>query len=154
MWFVLIIALTGVWYFWERILDRLDIEFETPQAVIPAHELEALGPQPPQRWPLDALVARAHAALPGLAVQGIALPSERQQPIAVRGQASAWLVRDRANGVDMHPYTGAVLAVHRAEHMSGLERWVHTADPLHFGDFGGVWSKLLWVVCGLVSCVG
>jgi uncharacterized iron-regulated membrane protein len=37
-----------------------------------------------------------------------------------------------------------------AGEMSAAERWVHTADPLHFGNFGGLATKLVWVVFGLL----
>ena len=62
-------------------------------------------------------------------------------------------MRDRTNTVGLNPFSGEVLSVDRARTMRPLERWVHTADPLHFGDFGGIWSKIVWVVFGLVLCL-
>jgi uncharacterized iron-regulated membrane protein len=149
-WFVVIIGLTSVWYFGERILYRLDIPIEGDlQGAVP---VELANTEPARRRSLDELVARAQAALPGLMAKSIELPLHVEDPIYIKGQASARFVRDRTNGVALNPYTGAVLSMRRAEEMPFLERWVHTADPLHFGDFGGLWSKVLWLVFGLVMC--
>jgi len=152
VWFVLIIALTSVWYFGERILYRFDIDVETHHAAIADHELERLRLQSPHHRPLDELVMRAQEALPELNVTSIDLPFAPSEPVYIKGQASAWLVRDRTNSVAVNPFTGAVLSVRRAQSMSVLERWAHTADPLHFGDFAGLWSKLIWLLLGLIMC--
>lgn len=141
LWFVLIMALTSIWYFGERILYRFDIDFEDHSTALNLHELPSVGPLPPARRSLDELVARAQEALPGLDVKRIVLPSANEA-VYIEGQASAWFVRDRTNSVAINPYTGAVLSVRRAEDMPIIERWVHTADLLHFGDFGGCGSSL------------
>ncbi|MEX0803701.1 MAG: PepSY-associated TM helix domain-containing protein [Candidatus Binatia bacterium] len=143
LWFVVIMALTSIWYFGERILYRFDIDFEGHSTALNLHELPSVGPLPPARRSLDELVARAQEALPGLDVKRIVLPSANEA-VYIEGQASAWFVRDRTNSVAINPYTGAVLSVRRAEDMPIIERWVHTADLLHFGDFGGLWFKLVW----------
>jgi uncharacterized iron-regulated membrane protein len=153
VWFVFLIALTSMWYFVERLLYRVGVNFETPRAAISAESLAALGPETPQPLPLDELVAIAHRKIPDLEVKQIWFPDHPEEPIFIRGQASAWLVRDRTNSVELNPYTGEVLSVLRAEAMPLMERWVHTADPLHFGDFGGPWSKLVWVGFGLLMCL-
>jgi uncharacterized iron-regulated membrane protein len=153
VWFVLLMALTSMWYFAERLLYRVGVEFETPRATISAESLGTLGPETPQPLPLDELIARARKEVSDLKVKQIWFPESPEAPISVRGQAGAWLVRDRTNSVELNPYTGEVVAVLGAEEMRLLERWVHTADPLHFGDFGGLWSKLLWVFFGLLLCV-
>jgi uncharacterized iron-regulated membrane protein len=152
LWFVLIMALTSIWYFGERILYRVGIDFEGHSAVLNLHEPVSTVVQSPKQRPLDELVLKAEEALAGLDVKRIVLPSDRSEPVYVEGQASAWLVRDRTNSVALNPYTGAVLSVRRAEGVPLLERWVHTADPLHFGDFGGLLGKLIWVLFGLIMC--
>ncbi len=67
----------------------------------------------------------------------------------VWGHAAAWLVRERANAVRLHPVTGAVLDVQQGEALTPMQRVVDTADPVHFGNFGGLPVKLLYLVFGL-----
>ncbi|WP_052389153.1 PepSY-associated TM helix domain-containing protein [Belnapia moabensis] len=49
----------------------------------------------------------------------------------------------------LHPVTGAVLDIQRGEALTPMQRVVETADPLHFGNFGGLPIKLLYLVFGL-----
>lgn len=37
-----------------------------------------------------------------------------------------------------------------AGELSAVERWVHMADPLHFGNFGGLATKLIWLLFGMM----
>jgi uncharacterized iron-regulated membrane protein len=152
--FVLLVSATALWYFAERLLYRAGIDVETQRVgVVTQQELDRLGPQPPRPLALDELVAIAQRELPGLRVSNIWFPLAPEEPIFIRGQAAAWLVRERANGVELAPYTGQVLAVHRADVMPVVERVANTADPLHFGDFGGLISKLAWVAFGSLLCL-
>jgi uncharacterized iron-regulated membrane protein len=59
------------------------------------------------------------------------------------------LVRERTNAVFIDPLTGRIVGKRIAHQMGVGERIVHTADPLHFGNFGGIATKLIWVVFGL-----
>jgi uncharacterized iron-regulated membrane protein len=63
------------------------------------------------------------------------------------------LVRERANAVGIDPVSGEVLRVVKVPEMGWKQRWTHTADPLHFGGFGRLWSKLIWFASGLVLAV-
>lgn len=66
------------------------------------------------------------------------------------GQDAAWLVRDRANGVALDPADGAVLTQLEGEDLGLHERISEMADPLHFGTFGGLVTKVIWFLFGLI----
>jgi len=137
--FALIIAVTSIWYFVER--DAVSWETAPPVA-------QPLRSQPDGAT-IDRWVATAQSAMPGLKVTGVALPWGDGDPVVVQGEWKAWLVRERTNAAFIDPVSGKLLGLRVAHEMAGTERWVHTADPLHFGNFGGLATKLLWVLFGL-----
>lgn len=150
--FALLIGGTAVWYFAERAIEEIaGKDYERFPAGLADSELDTV--KNSRRLPLDAAIAIAQKEIPQLDVKSIWFPIEAADPYFIRGQASAWFVRDRTNGVEINPYSGAVIHVDRAERMRLIERWVHTADPLHFGDFAGLYSKLAWFVFGVMLCV-
>lgn len=137
--FVIIISGTAVWYLFER----AGVAWEsTPPA---ASNLR----MQPDGATVDRWVATARAAMPGLQITAVALPYSDGDPVVVQGQWDAALVRERTNAAFIDPETGALLRTRIAHRMPTGERWVHTADPLHFGNFGGLLTKLLWVAFGL-----
>lgn len=140
--FGILIGLTGVWYFAEAFSrSAFDETVEPP----PPH----IEPTHRRTRSLAELVDTARQELPDLQIRGISFGHDPESPARVDGQRRAWLVRDRANRVYIHPVTGEVLSVWREETQSLLHRWSDMADPLHFGDFGGIASKLIWFVLGL-----
>lgn len=150
----ILFGLTGVWYFAERIIgSEAGVELTSEAPGIPeeqrrtrGHTLDSLS--------LDRCVAIAQRAYPELRVTGVRLPRNPDGPLVVQGPAETWLVRERANQVFIDPYEGEVLRVKRGSELPPVERWVHTADPLHFGTFGGTATKIIWFVAGLAICIG
>lgn len=140
LWFVALIGLTSVWYF----AEHAGVEWNTPL---------------PHANPIDKpMVTGAHIRawthlaqreMPGLAITAVQLPYEAGDPVIVQGQWKAMLVRERTNAVFIDPLTGQLLGKREAHKLDVGERIVHTADPLHFGTFGGLATKLIWVVFGL-----
>jgi uncharacterized iron-regulated membrane protein len=59
------------------------------------------------------------------------------------------LVRNRANQVYVHPLTYEVIKVQRADEIPTVAWLNNIADPLHFGNFGGLPTKILWFLAGL-----
>ncbi len=145
---LLVMIATGLWY----LAESLGAAAPPPAAQQRARTLLADAPAAPpvSGAMLDALVARARAAIPGLEVRAIRLPRRPGESLVVSGQASAWLVRDRANAVHFDPASGRLLAVSRGEELNLHQRISEAADPLHFGTFGGLAMKLLWFVLGLL----
>jgi uncharacterized iron-regulated membrane protein len=150
----LLLALTGLWYFAELLLQDARLIREDP----PVQRLSAaaLAQRPAVLPPfdLDAAATAAQAAWPGIELSQLALPQRPDDPLVFTGQAEAWLVRARANRILVDPLSNTVLQMQRAEDLPLLQRWIATADPLHFGNFGGLASKLVWFAAGLLLCGG
>lgn len=142
LWFVAVIGLTSIWYF----VEHAGLDLQTPEPVIanPRETPNVTGKQ------IDRWVAQAQTEMPGLAITAIYLPYKLGNPVIVQGQWKAWLVRERTNAVFIDPVSDQIIGKRIAHGMGIGERIVHTADPLHFGTFGGLATKLLWVIFGLL----
>ena len=139
LWFVALIAATGIWYL---------VEWKvTSEAPIP--EPPTIAGEAGQTLALNELLARTREAFPALKVRTVVLEQMRSGLFEVHGQDGAWLVRDRGARLWLDARDGKVVAIRRAADMQPLHRWIDTADPLHFGDFAGQWSKAIWFIFGL-----
>lgn len=148
------LSLTGVWYLAERVLfDTGGLVEESAPIRLSDDDMRVL-PAILSLIDLDRAVALAREAYPDLAVTQIALPARANDPLTLSGHAGSFLVRDHADKVLMNPYTGAILDVRRTGELGAFERWIETADPLHFGDFAGIVSQVVWLITGLMTCCG
>ena len=144
LWFVLLMAVTGIWY----LVEHLGLNATLPALQEkPAASAEA--PRLLERNPLglDELVSRAGREYPGLRVRSVFLDLY-DGAVVVQGQADAVLVRDRANHVAFDGVTGRLLDVRQGETLDWHNRISEAADPLHFGDFAGAATRYLWAVFG------
>jgi uncharacterized iron-regulated membrane protein len=141
LWFVATIGLTSIWYF----VEHAGLDLEAPTPVVAERALPTVTGRDINQW-----VAVAQREMPGLAITAIYLPYEPGEPVTVQGQWQAWMVRERTNAVFIDPVTDAPVATRVGHQLSVGERIVHTVDPLHFGAFGGLVTKLLWVIFGLL----
>lgn len=139
LWFILAIGLTGLWYLAERHLPGRP---EPPRAA---------ASKDPERLPVAELVERAEAAYPELEINAVILRDFDSGLFEVHGQDGGVLVRDRAARVFLDSRNGAVLGIQRSSDLGAYERWIDMADPIHFGNFAGLWSKVPWFVFGLAS---
>jgi len=136
LWFVALITLTGLWYLVETLGGN---------AKVPKLPEVAAGPMP-TGVALDRLVAIARRADPALDIREIRFMPDNG--VIFLGQSSAWLVRDRANAVAVDPATSRVVAQLDGRTLSAHQRISEMADPLHFGTFGGLWTKVIWFLFG------
>ncbi|MCW2382947.1 MULTISPECIES: PepSY-associated TM helix domain-containing protein [unclassified Sphingobium] len=140
LWFVALITLTGLWYLVETLGGRAPVP-ELP-------EIAATPAPPPTGAALDRLVVVAHAAKPTLSIREIRFTPDNG--VIFLGQDQAWLVRDRANGVAVDPSTGRVTALLDGRDLNVHQRISEMADPLHFGDLGGLPTKIVWFLFGVL----
>jgi len=154
LWFLFLMALTGTWYGIELVIDDAGSDLVYPAyPQVREARLDALGPAPPDRAPLAAAIATAKREFPGLDVTSVRLSTGPRDPIVVHGQNGHTLVRGRGNAVFVDPYDASAITVWRIGEAGLAKRWVHTVDPLHFGTFGGLATKVIWTLFGLLSAV-
>ena len=138
LWFVALIGVTGIWYFVEKMGGAAPVP-RPPDVLAPA---QASGAR------LDALVTKARREFPDLRISSIGFPKGKPGGVIVMGQARALLVRERANAVMLDPDGQAVVEVVRGEELSLHQRISEAADPLHFGTWGGLATRIAWFLCG------
>lgn len=152
-WFLLVIALTGVWYMFEMARthfgDGISAYASSGVEDVGASRIRSPDSDPDLPvLPAAGLLARIRAQRPDLELRSVR-PS-RDGVFYADGQAGHVLLRDRANQIHLDARTGEVLYDQRASRLPPYWRWSDTADPLHFGDFAGLWSKVPWFVFGLL----
>ncbi len=144
-WFIALIALSSVWYFVEELGGRAP-PFPGPEAS--AAGRNAALPDSFAGAELELAIERARQELPGLDVRRILFPATGNSPLLVQGDLTAALVRPRANTVYIDPVSLDVLGSYRGEHLDLRTRISEAADPLHFGYFGGMPTRIIWFAFG------
>ncbi|WP_296718544.1 PepSY domain-containing protein [Erythrobacter sp.] len=140
LWFVTLMALTGMWYF----VESLGLAAPPPPRV----KIEA--PTEPGWQGIETAFAAAMTAYPELEVRRVLLPGKESPVLQLHGDHEAVLVRPRANTVWVDPVSAKVLLTTDGRDMNVHQRIGEMADPLHFGDFGGYWTKVPWFLFGLL----
>lgn len=140
IWFLLLIVITSVWYFVESLGGGAP--------AYPKPKTRAMAMYQPTPAELDAMVSTARSLHSGLQVRRVLLPARAGAPLLIMGDLEATLVRPRANTVAFDPANQRVLDAWRGEELSLHARIAEAADPLHFGYFGGLWTKVLWFAFG------
>jgi uncharacterized iron-regulated membrane protein len=143
LWFVALMIVTGLWYLAEEVAAGAP---PVPRPAVAATPMapDSLGDR------VAVSLAAARAADPEIDFERVLFPTDRVGAFKFEGQKAAILVRPRANAVWTDARTGEALLVADARDMSVHQRIAEAADPLHFGTFGGYWTKMIWFLFGLL----
>ncbi|WP_448501233.1 PepSY-associated TM helix domain-containing protein [Sphingomonas sp.] len=147
-WFLLLMAVTGIWYLAEFLMQANDYPSEVEHQPVYTEIVERHDAVIPQ-LPLGTYASVATEAFEGLEPRTVRFPFKPGEPVVVEGFTGDPLVRERANEVWLDPATAKVLKVQRSAQMNALNYMTEIADPLHFGTLGGLATKLLWFIAGL-----
>jgi len=150
IWFIAVISITGTWFLIQALLfdNQISISTETnlPSMSREAVPLSADG-TPPPRIDLDRAIAIAAQEIPGLEASFVSLPGNAYSHLEVGGRGWYPLMFQTAA---LNPYNGEVDALRLISDRSALEFVTESMRPLHTGDFGGIWIKLIWAFFGLL----
>lgn len=151
LWFLLLIGATGLWYLTQAVLWHNEVDIWSHPDPVPLTSIPATIDGTPAR-PIDLADAleRARTALPSLDPSYISLPEFSRGHISIAGSGENWLFDQYAYRAFIDPWSGEVAQLRQPASMNALQALSHIADPLHYGTIGGLWTKLLWFVFGLL----
>jgi len=154
-WFILLMSVTGIWYLAElgsevgaRITGDKAVAFELDRPSLSTEQLRSFGVGM-DTAKTEQIIQAAQIAFPELKISAIFYPTKPKQAISVLGYRNNPILRSRANRVFLDPVTLIPLSVQRSEDINTVAWLNEIADPLHFGFFGGLITKLIWFVFGL-----
>lgn len=150
IWFIAVISITGIWFLIRALLFDFHISIST-EGVPPVVSREevplAASAADVPRIDLDQAVSIAQGAVPSLEASSIDLPIYAYGHITVSGRGWYPLMYQ---SVTVNPYNGEIDATRLLDDRSTLEFVTESMRPLHVGDFGGLWVKLIWFFFGLL----
>lgn len=135
-----ILLLTSIWYLAEHIAYSTDNFIEDHPFPVPPISIMWMTDS------YDTLIQKS--PFPAKNIDQIHFPADVGQPVAVTYHQQFWL-RARANVVYLDPGKRVVAKTVKAEQLPVLYYWLNMADRLHFGNFAGFTSKIVWGVSGL-----
>ncbi|MEM9668881.1 MAG: PepSY-associated TM helix domain-containing protein [Pseudomonadota bacterium] len=148
VWFFVVIIATGIWYLAEFGAAVGGTSFEPSRPGVTEERVVEYG-DVMRVIPADEIIARTKEAFPELEPKMIFYPRLPQHAISVWGRAGDVLVRSRANRVFLDAVDGSVIKVQKSGEIGWVAYLNEIADPLHFGSFGLLPTKLIWFVFGL-----
>lgn len=144
------ISITGTWFLIQAILgdNQISISSEPIVPVIAREKVPMSAPGVPAPMiPLDDAIEIASQRIPGLDATFVFLPLNAYSHLQIGGRGWYPLMFQTAQ---LNPYSGEIAVSHLLSDRSTLEFVTESMRPLHTGDFGGLWIKLIWAFFGLV----
>lgn len=151
--FTVLFSITGFWYFLERTniaglgdagnpeAPKIESDTDKEVQIVNSKTID---------YNKATKIAEQH--IPGLTVGDIAIPGNETDYIYMTGYSNVNLVRQRANKVFIDAKTYKIVASQNAENIPAMVYVSDIADPLHFGYWGGLTTKIIWFFAGLGIC--
>jgi uncharacterized iron-regulated membrane protein len=148
LWFVFVIAVTGLWFLVRGVMFDMHVSVGMEDPDIPRREAPVLMASDPRPvWDVDGALAAVQAVRPGVRPLGIMLPEHALGTFSVYSRSTFLLLAEEAW---VHPYSLDVMGVRDASVASNVEVISTLNASLHYGNFGGVWVKLIWTFFGIL----
>jgi len=144
-WLLFTVCITGIWYLIEVWGGYATF---TEQPLPEKNKVNNLFVKPTEDT-FDKII-NDMATYHNIAINRIVFPTKKEQSIIIQGQNNTFLVRDRANNVIVDPINGDYLSRRIASEQSLHVRISEAADPIHFGVWGGIYTKVIYFLFGSI----
>ena len=149
IWFLLVMSLTGLWYFTQQVLWHADIDIEEHPPLVEVTDIP-LGnkSQPPVSF--AEAMETTQQRFPDFRPSYIMMPEHNRDMFKIMGGGDTIFYDDYSYRVNINPWTGEIAHETTPQTMNALQTIQHIVDPLHYGTIGGIWTKAIWFIFGLI----
>lgn len=151
IWFLLLMSITGLWYLVQAVLWHADYDIEPHSPIATVEQLPLNNEEVPlAKISLTNALGIAAKKFPDFTSSYIMLPEHNRDTYKLYGHGDFIFYDKYSYGVIVNPWTGDIEGERSPEKMTVLQTLSHIADPLHYGTIGGIWTKLIWFVFGVI----
>lgn len=148
IWFLVVMSATGLWYLVQAVMWHADIDIEPHAPLVAAEQLPATHTAPPFSF-ADAM-AKTLQRYPDFRPSYLMLPEHNRGMYTLMGGGDHIFYDEQAYTLSINPWTGDIAHEATPATMSAIQKIQHIADPLHYGTIGGLWTKVIWFLFGLL----
>ncbi|HEY6171301.1 MAG TPA: PepSY-associated TM helix domain-containing protein [Candidatus Kapabacteria bacterium] len=107
-----------------------------------------------QKRSLDSLVALSETKYPDFHLRVISFPQDKPSSVVLRGKfGDSRFVPPAKSSVELSAHTGEVIKVTKALTGNFFDDVTVISNPLHFGNWGGVLTKIIYVLIGFLPAI-
>ena len=148
IWFLIVMSATGLWYLVQAVMWHADIDIEPHAPLVAAEQVPASQTQPPVSFADAMQIARQR--FPDFQPSYVMLPEHNRGMYNLMGGGEHIFYDQYSYTLSINPWTGDIAQEKSPASMTGLQTVMHIADPLHYGTLGGIWTKAIWFLFGLL----
>ncbi|MEI8604329.1 PepSY-associated TM helix domain-containing protein [Pseudoalteromonas sp. B160] len=148
MWFLLIMSLTGFWYLTQAIMWHNEIDIEEHPPLVSIADLPTSKTVP--AISLSQALQLTKQQFTDFEPHYIMFPEHSRGMYSISGSNNTIFYDDYAFSTTINPWTGELAQTKSPGSMNALQTISHIADPLHYGTIGGIWTKLVWFIFGVI----
>lgn len=148
IWFLIVMSATGLWYLVQAVMWHADIDIEEHAPLVAAEQLPAAQTKPPVSFG-DAMTI-AQQRFPDFQPSYLMLPEHNRGMYSLMGGGDHIFYDQYSYNLSINPWTGDIAHEKSPQSMTALQTVMHIADPLHYGTLGGIWTKAIWFLFGLI----
>ncbi|BDF95183.1 PepSY-associated TM helix domain-containing protein [Pseudoalteromonas sp. KAN5] len=148
IWFMAIMSLTGLWYLTQAIMWHNEIDIEEHAPIVSEAQLPSS--KNTQAIDLNSAITITKNQFSEFTPTYIMLPEHNRGMYSIMGAGDTVFYDGYSYSTSVNPWTGEIAASKSPETMSTLQTLSHIADPLHYGTIGGIWTKVIWFLFGVI----
>jgi uncharacterized iron-regulated membrane protein len=154
IWFIAIMSVTGLWYLVQAIFWHADIDIEPHAPLITAAQLPITQNRdanaPTVKVSFAQALTLAQTRFPDFQPSYVMQPEHSRDMYHLSGSGDHLFYDQYSYNLSINPWTGEVANATSPETMTGMQTLMHIADPLHYGTLGGIWTKFIWFIFGVI----